>query len=242
MVKKFHGNSAKNARIKIDYRGKKPKVSFSYPAKHYQQEGSMFPFIIIIWVLIMSPAIIGYSLGSGIKEESEVKDYFNSTHDCYPYPAGEDNWFRIENILKANKASFDFVVLIKLLCLVVPPFLIYFPFRKFWKNVYPKFQAWGTSKKLARFNPKDVRYNNEFGYYCEIPVFKNIVLNYKARGDFARYLDWIEIREHHFVYLRLKKNKKNRKKPKKRINEWLWYARFYFSKKIEKGKLEVLFK
>ena len=38
MVEKFNGNSGKNARININYSGKKPKVRFSYPDKKRQTD------------------------------------------------------------------------------------------------------------------------------------------------------------------------------------------------------------
>ena len=44
-----------------------------------------------------------------------------------------------------------------------------------------------VSKKIAKFNPKDVKHNFEDGYYCEIPVFNNVVLDYFATK--AEYLE-----------------------------------------------------
>ena len=77
--------------------------------------------------------------------------------------------------------------------------LIYYPFKKEWQNIYPKWAAKGK-KKYTIFNSKDVKYSKEDGYYCELPVFKNIVLNYEAKKEFGKYLKFIEIREHKFKF------------------------------------------
>ena len=75
----------------------------------------------------------------------------------------------------------------------------------------------------------------------EIPVFNNVILDFRAKKDFSKYLDEFEIREHKFKYYVPKRYKKKARK-KREINEWLWYARWYFSQKPETGNLEVLFK
>lgn len=73
--------------------------------------------------------------------------------------------------------------------------------------------------------------------FIEIPLFKNIYLDYYAEKDFSRYLTKMEIKEHPFWKMLSSKNKKKRKR-----NIGLWYARFYFKEKPKTGKLEVLFK
>jgi len=71
--------------------------------------------------------------------------------------------------------------------------------------------------------------------YIEIPLFKNVQLDYHTTKEFSKYLAKVEIKEHPFLENVLKK-----KKYKK--NVWLWYARFYYSKIPKTGKLEVQFK
>lgn len=67
-------------------------------------------------------------------------------------------------------------------------------FRKNWrKNWYPKFQAsfytMMGDRKFKKVNPEAL-INNQF----IIPCFSNIMLEYKAYGDFALYLKKIEIK------------------------------------------------
>ena len=134
----------------------------------------------------------------------------------------------------------DYSGFIYLLILFIPPFFIYFPFKKKWNSLYPKTQGLMAKKKYKTFKRDDViEKDNEI--YCEIPLFSNVLMNFDATEDFSKYLKEFEIKEHNFKYrykpLRIKKGKK----PKIQ-NEWLWYARFYFSNKPKTGKLDVIFK
>jgi len=72
----------------------------------------------------------------------------------------------------------------------------------------------------------------------EIPLFENVKLNYNATEDFSKYLKKVEIKEHPFNRVLIKKGKIK----KRRKNIGLWYARFYFSQSAKNGKLEVVFK
>jgi len=72
----------------------------------------------------------------------------------------------------------------------------------------------------------------------EIPLFKNIYLDYKATKQFSKYLERVEIKEHPFDRVHKKKGKKTTRKR----NIVLWYAKFYFSEVPKSGKLEVFFK
>jgi len=119
------------------------------------------------------------------------------------------------------------------------PCLIYFPFRKKWNKLYPDYQALTAKKKYRKFLPSDVKKEGK-EYCCEVPLFNNVLLDYNATKDFSRYLKYFEIREHKFYHL--KRVGFKRKISKKKINEFLWYAKFYFSKKPEKGSLAVVFK
>lgn len=58
----------------------------------------------------------------------------------------------------------------------------------------------------------------------EIPLFKNVVLSYEATEDFSKYLQRVEIREHEFQY-------------KGEKTQWLWKAKFIFSKIPKTGML-----
>ncbi len=263
MVKKFKGNDTKNARIKIEYSGIKPKVTFSYPSKKYGSSGSMFPFIVIGWFIIWlifsygclyneSDSFNSDDIEYDLKNYTQCTAYVNKTRETINETCTRYSKPIVEQIINDfNGEDTDSrEMLILFLLGIIPPFLIYFPFKKFWANVYPKFNAIKARKKLARFNSKDVNYNSQEDYYfCEIPVFNNIVLNYNATKDFSKYLDFFEIREHNFKYHspRQQRKKKITKATKsfrrrKMLNDWMWYAKFYFTKKPETGSLEVIFK
>jgi len=212
MPMKFKGGSPKNARIKIDYSGVKPNVTFSYPDKKHQTSGTMFFYIVLFFM------IIGMSYYSYID---------NST-----------------------LSSYQMIGIILVLPLIATC-LVYYPFKKQWANVYPNFfAALAHNKKYRKFLPKDVQKNKYC--YVEIPLFKNTLLDYKATKDFSKHLEFFEIREHKFKYvkwneikreIRKKLTKKQKKRKKMReLNDTLWYAKFYFTKKPKNGQLEVLFK
>jgi hypothetical protein len=257
MKEKYNGNIPINARIKIDYQKNKPKVSFSYPHKKYQQAGSMFMYLFAMNILILC---FLYDFTSFHYENNE--SYLLRV--CNLEQLEKYNFYKTEEFsgLCENKI-FDKNIIGKFLFLwtiikserfIFSTFFgyfitifIYYPFRKkIWYKVYPKFQAFFSDKKLRIFSPNDVFHDDKYGYYCEIPVFNNVVLNYTATKDFSKYMNMFEIREHKFVYYKKKPKKMNKRRfnkwKSKTINEWIWYARFYFSNKPSKGKLEVLFK
>ena len=263
MVEKFKGNNPKNARIKIDYSGVKPKVTFSYPSKKYGQDRGMLPILYIMWWVIL--LIISFTIitNESINADStEPTTNFSNYSECYACLmkeaetisdeiCSEPTLSPLESLSNQLKDSFNLELLLGFLLAVVPPLLIYLPFKNFWANVYPKFMAGGNSnRKIAMFNPKDVKHSPEYGYSCEIPVFNNVVLDYYAKKDFSRYLKLFEIEEHKFKYYKPKdKNRKKklttRQKKERRkdmLNDNLWYARFYFSQKPKVGSLEVIFK
>jgi len=209
---KFKGGSPKNARIKIDYSGVKPNVTFSYPDKKHQTSGTMFYCIFAFFMII-----------------------------TYTY-----RFFYMDAILSSYQT-----LMVVLGFPLIATCLVYYPFKKQWANVYPNFfAAFAHNKKYRKFLPKDVQKNKY--YYVEIPLFKNILLDYKATKDFSKHLEFFEIREHKFKYkkwteikreIRKKLTKKQKKRKKMReLNDMLWYAKFYFTKKPKDGQLEVLFK
>ncbi len=204
MKAKFQEEKTLNARIKIDYRGKKPKVTFRYPDQKNQVVGSMLPHI-KLWVLLL------LAIGSLF-----MPSFFNLTE-----------------IEKAN------TLLIGVAIYFILPYLIYYPFKKRWNKLYPRWQGFKGKSKFMDFKSKDVQ-DNEKGIYCEIPLFQNLIMDYNATEDFSKYLDFIEIEEYKFYTKRYRLF--SSKKPKKKVNEFIWYGRFYFNKKPKKGMLKTRFK
>ncbi len=106
--------------------------------------------------------------------------------------------------------------------------------QKWYQKWLPKYQAEGflkrKKKKYIKFLPEDIENN-----MVEIPLFKNVELDYKTDGDFSDKLERIKIREHqHNEY-------KKGKVGKKKVEIFKWYARFYFKTKPKNGYLEVIF-
>lgn len=266
--KKFEGDSPVNARIKIDYRGKSPTVKFTYPDKKHQVHGGMFPVICMWWFMFLGLLLVGYTLSVNIHTDiltryhspevqrftscvSYYETHFNDVigktcelsalNKSYTYP----KWTLLTEDSGASPAS-----LLKALELLavffLPPIIIFYPFKKKWQNFYPVYQAWMSSKKFKKFTPKEIIQKDGM-IYCELPLFKNILLNYKATKDFSRYLDYFEIHEYPFKYSKIKMVYDNKKKKKVRkdigkVNEWMWYARFYFKEVPKRGILEVTFR
>jgi hypothetical protein len=244
------GDSPINSRIKIDYQGKKPKISFSYPDKKNQVNSSMFAYILFCWMVIILFVSLGNSLfgGDGIYLSSKDLSRYDYTN-CVLQEARNSSATSSSILFDTCKefVIFEFSsnhmfsdLVVFLVLLFVPPALIYFPLKKkFWNNISPKFNAFIRRKKYKTFYPKDVRQDLDGNYFVEILVFNNIVLNYNATKGFSKYLKSVEIREHDFKY---NKRKRKGKKRQFKVNEWYWYARFKFSQKPTKGKLEVVFK
>jgi len=248
-IDRYNGNTNKNARINIKYSGKKPKVRFSYPIpdKNNPVRGSMFQYIFLIWV-ILSLIVISFWVGGfnqGIL--SYGKDNLQLYSECSAknYLITLTNYSRIEEeicnqfIDKSNfRKKYAKSILLKLFLVFIPPFLIYYPFKKKWDAFYPEFNALHSEKKIRTFKGKDI-IEDENGIYVELPIFNNVICDYKAIGDFSKNLREFEIREHKFHYL--KKTKIGKRRIKK-YNEFIWYSRWYFNKKPKKGYLKVIFK
>jgi len=271
-MEKAWGKYPVNARMRIDYSNKsKPKVTFRYPDRKHQFHGSLFWVIWMGWFCLLFLIIIGNSVILFVNDISKPllgNNYTNKFDDCISYyresyfyvtrntcsdyalNGTEYPKYNLRNVPKVivSKESL-FPGIFYLIIIIGTPFLIYFPFKKEWQKLYPKFMAWGERRKYKIFYPKDIK-KDEKGIYVEIPLFSNIILEYNARKDFSKQLKLVEIEEYKFKYYKGfkiikkykdKKGKKRRKKLRK-VNEWLWYARFYFKEKPKDGRLEVIFK
>ena len=251
-MKEYNGNEARNARININYTGKKPKVSFSYPVKKKDSRttGSMMKAVFVYWFVFVFVALFVYAL-INLDNVEEEKYVFNSTNDYnltnydefveYYTQEGKINYqYNFQN--HPFKESFSYFLnkeaLIIFIIIIIIPFLIYFPFKKKQDSKYPDHQAFIADKKYAKFTSKDIRINNSL-IYIELPVFENVICDFNPTKDFNKYLTDFEIREYNFKYKLL--NKKTRK-IKKVQNELIWYARWYFYKEPKEGVLEVIFK
>jgi hypothetical protein len=88
----------------------------------------------------------------------------------------------------------------------------------------------------AEFTPEDIIDNK-----VELPLFKNMYLDYEATGDCSAQLIKISIIEHPFSKLVKRKGHYMYKKEKKKPQVYLWKAIFEFKEKPKDGKLEIRF-
>lgn len=91
----------------------------------------------------------------------------------------------------------------------------------------PHISAFKSDSYEVTFSAKDVKYNK-----LTLPLFNNVLMDYEATGEMSKYLERVEIIEHPFNrYVRRKK------KPQ----EYLWRADFYFSQKPKSGEIKIIF-
>jgi len=118
-------------------------------------------------------------------------------------------------------------------------FIILTVLNSFWMAKIFTGTKWGN-RKFPEINKKlhDSKFSAEFfpqdfpqiGNTIEIPLFKNMYMDYEATGDFSEYLEKIEIIEHPFKKL-VKKGlpfSKKRKHVIKKPNIYLWKTIFTF--------------
>ena len=136
---------------------------------------------------------------------------------------------------KTLKTLIDPLILI-VLCVVL------MILNSFWVAKIFKSTKWGN-RKYPVFNKllSDARFSAEFtpemvpaNNIVEIPLFKNIYMDYEATDDFSEHLQKISIVEHPFNRL-IKKGKKIEKK----VNVYLWKVIFEFKDKPNTGFLKI---
>ena len=201
MAISYKEDTVSNARIKIDYTGKRPTVKFSYPDKKLQSAvghanlwSALIAVIlsILISVFIRAPQnqLLSGVVAAGLY--ALVYIIIRSTIGRWIRHNGEQVQIILDDIAKRDHF-----------------------------------------KRTFREVPKEK--------YVEIPLFKNIFMDFNAYGQFSKHLKRVEITEHPFKMCsytgygsRLKKTN----------NNTLWRARFYFDAVPQKGKgyLEVMWR
>jgi hypothetical protein len=256
-----------NARVDVDYSKGKPKVKFSYLTKKPKKEAINQNFYSIQFVLLFM--IIMYGLIIFFSMYTWEVDY---PKECNGYFYGNESLNRIEgfnitcdtgtyNYSYSNKQGFygntqvgfkhinnastlkslailGYLILSGVIAFLVCYILIRIFIRfKWYQRWNPKFQSKLGKKKYYKFKKEDVDNN-----MVEIPYFGNVMLDYKTKGDFNKYLLRIKIREHKYSnFVKDKKNKGKYKIGKLKKQEYKWYARFFFKEKPKKGYLEVIY-
>ena len=162
---------------------------------------------------------------------------------------GEEISFRQEIFEDEKEGYIALIKLILVIILIISMMIISFKLDKllakyytkweWYQKLQPRFQAWrlGGSKRRAyyvKFKKEDIK-NNQI----EIPLFKNVKLEYKTNGDFSDKLLRLEIMEHDFLEKVIFKKKPDKKSMKQ---VWLWKTIFTFKEIPKDGYLEVWFK
>ena len=200
-----------NARITVDYTKLNNNVEFEYPIENRNFKKwvlkFIFPSIFLVWIFIAGFSWISYLILTNINNIVNIE-------------IPETAVILSELLLSLSLFSLACIVVFGIPLLI--SFYIGYNYDEF-KYWFPKFNAF-----MARFlNP------NHYHTFMvdelkepifEIPLFKNVILTYEASGDFSKYLQRIEIREHDFQY-------------KGEKTQWLWKAKFIFSEIPKSGKL-----
>lgn len=242
-----------NSRITIDYSGEKPKVKFGYPSKKHQLKESadylLVVYINLFIILILALAVV---YGSIPKHPLNLKLHCNFVFNGTNYPAwifcfDENSIMRVankiyvhpmENLKDSKIEIYEHMAWWRIIFFIIV--LLQYFFGKYWisfilirtrlQKYVPRINKW-ILKKSYSITIRKVPRNK----IVELPLFKNIYLDYQADKEFAKYLKKVEIKEHPFIYYA-----KIRKKKKKGLkNYWLWYARFYFSRIPKSGRLKL---
>lgn len=208
MKRKYQLINPNNARITIDYKNKEEPVKFDYVMFENPYRISIGSFLSAWWSTPYLYVVIALcTIAAGI---SYGMHGLTDEQTLQPY---------LFNIW--------------LLILFIPPLILGLLFgnKKIWLKHLPdvQFKYLNGKHYNKTFEPKEVL-NNQ----VNIPLFKNIGLDYHATQEMSKYLERVEIKEHDFKLVEGKK-----------ITDpqpYLWKATFYFSKKPLTGQIHCRFK
>lgn len=200
-----------NARITIDYTKPNNDVKFEYPVNDGNIKkwvlSFIFPSIFLVWVFICIFIYMGYSVVTNLGT-------------IYSVEIPETTVILLELLLSLS--AFALALIVAFAPPILLSFYIGYNYSKF-KFWFPKFQA-GVFHFLNANHFHTFVVDELKEPIFEIPLFKNVILTYEASGDFSKYLQKVEIREHDFQY-------------KDEKTQWLWKAKFIFSEVPKSGKL-----
>lgn len=250
-MEEHNGEIPQNARININYRGKKPKVSFKYPVdkKNSKTVMSMFYYFFALGLLLSVPGLFYYGLEDSINndfDETRLRE-FSECVAKHPIETLTDfNNVKFE-ICKEHKlwnngrlALRSLLDLFLTLLPLILTMIVYFSKRKYWDSKYPDFAAWTSTKKYRRFTKTDLQ-EKDGRVFIELPIFNNVVCDFEATKEFSKYMEEFDITEYKFKYYKKRKCRLTKKK-KRFSNETLFYARWYFKSKPKDGYIEVIFR
>ena len=218
MKKKYKDNLPANARIDINY--KTGNVYFGYPEKPTKKGmfSNIYSLCLVLWLLLnLSFLLLYFGIVWLINMQTTNITTMGFT----------------TNIITELKYTLKFLAVISVI-MIYPfgiPFLfaveMYSNYGKRYAEWFPKVNFWIT-KLFNRY--KKIKINNLDSKSFEIPMFKNIILDYKLEGDFAKHINNIKVEEHPFKHISWKKEK---------TNNSLWKATFTFDETPKTGSMEV---
>lgn len=130
-------------------------------------------------------------------------------------------------------AIFNSFLFLILFTIVIIGFYFFYTRTKIGQRIFPE-----INKTLAdaRYYTKITNLNSKT---FELPLFKNMYLDYKATKDYGKYLEKFEIVEHPFDSITLKRKKGKEIPRRKKGQIYLWKAVFTFKEIPKEGYLEI---
>jgi hypothetical protein len=256
-----------NARITVDYSGKKPKIKFGYFAKKHQSHTELYSLPVTIlsmtlWLIsVMFIADIYYNTSDrpeiGTCQTSEL--YYKGHTEVIAFdivcngelgPSSNKEYyltFDRGRLIQTQGFRSDLGYMLLGAGAFFICWFISINLFKYVPYLAKKNQKWtpNLAALMARVKYSAVFNKCPENKIIEIPLFNNIFLDYRATKEFAKNLLRVEIREHPFNYhikrerKRGKDGKRGKRKDVKVRNFWLWRAQFIFKEIPHKGKLEV---
>ena len=222
MGKKYQSINPSNARVLIDYRNKKHPVKFQYPAKKS-------PFYIVfggylsLWMVIN---IIFVFFNFIISVIILLIIFFPLLlQGDYSVVSSQMNWKELIPVLVFVFHMFFIPLIATFITLKNKKLLSYMPQINMFSSLLLGHSFY---KKITKLDSTTYK----------LPLFSNVFLDYKTKGEFAKYLYKVEIKEHKLTF----KRKLWFFKRKDMKNDYLWYAEFKFKKIPKTGYLEIMFR
>lgn len=201
-----------NARVEIEY-GRERKVKFGYPVKVKKRlalAGYTLSPILVVWAVvsvIVFAFLIAASATAGVVWSWEG--------ESWQFAALAVFWLAVPFLMSIYVA------------LDYKRFSVVFPKLNYYVSKY----LGGRPVLTATIHGSEMRRR-----VFEVPMFKNIFLDYRAVGEFAKCLKKVVIREHDFKFVEKARGKRILKP-----QNALWKATFVFRKVPKSGRLDVDF-
>jgi len=219
------GKLPANARIFIDY--KKKKVFFDYPLYNkinsWKKFWAIYSSFLTLWIQLLLYLAGFYLLYLMLFTPLEATETI--TEFSYTNP--------LSHLIKIVINPLTYLAIIVLFAPPLLPTFLYYKYPKQLSRLIPNLYAWLSKKNYyrIRLNGKNNGFQNN--NKIKIPLFLNIFLDYRTSLDYTKYIKSVAITE-----LPLEKIRRNGRIKKQ---DRFWHCEFLFSKKPEKGVMEIDF-